>query len=160
MAATQTQNPAENKLLALAKTGSALLSSISTYPSTTSMSRDVVEELMAIVALTSMLLIALKSSLDQCHAAGFQAFPFVGPLCAEIEAGFEQLKKKVDEARKKNSGSVEKRLGWKPLVVGVKALGGEEEAEKLKRRLVQGRRMVGVLVEGVKVIGLRSIAER
>lgn len=159
MAIAQLQKPAENKLLLLVKSGSTLLSSISTYPSTTSHSLDVVEELMSIVAVTSTLLIALNSSLDQYLPAGQLDTPFVGPLYDEVAAGFEQLKKKVDKAREKNSGSIEKSLEWKPLVVGVEALGGLLEVGKLRKMLMEGRRKVGVLVEGVKLMGLRGIAE-
>jgi hypothetical protein len=118
MTTNEAPTAAEHPLLALARSASALLSSISAYPTSKSPSPDVAEELMSIVAITSSLLIALNSSLDQRLGWKSQSSPFVGPLCREIEAGLGEVRKKVDEGRKKNCGSVEKSLEWKPLVLG------------------------------------------
>jgi hypothetical protein len=152
------QDQRENKLLALARVGSSLISSISTYSSTHPTPGDVIEELFSIVAVTSTLLLTLNSTLDQYFVVASHDAPFIAPLCEDIAAGFEEFKNKVDEAKgKKPIRPNDESLGRKPLLVGVEVLGTEEEVGKLRKRLEEGKFRVRVLIDCVRVKGLQAL---
>jgi hypothetical protein len=83
------------------QTGQLLVTKITKYLSTLPHPIEIVEELVAVCAVTSSLLNTLSSALHFFRPLTLSPnHSFVGPLCHDFCFAFKQLEEKVDEARR------------------------------------------------------------
>lgn len=145
------QPPEENKLLAVAKTGSDLVWTVSFSSYDAPIPAKEAEELLSTVARTSTLLLTLNSALKEYFPSATPNQPFIAPLYKEILDVLQELQAKVDEAKKgRVTVSEGKSTMWESLLNGV----GE-----LRKRLEEGKRKVEVLIEGARLKGLHQLEE-
>lgn len=152
----------EPDLLYVANKGVALVTAITKYLSTLPHPIEIVEELVAVCAVTSTLLTSLHGTIQRFpHLALSRTHSFVAPLCYDALFAFKLLGSKVEEARRlrifepNNVGLV--RL---PKVAWTLVMGTEAKVAALRSRLYVEKYRVRVLIEAVSWAGLASLEPR
>lgn len=152
----------EPDLLFVANKGVVLVTAITKYLSTLPHPIEIVEELVAVCAVTSTLLTSLHSTIQRFpHLALSRTHSFVAPLCYDALFAFKLLGSKVEEARRmrifepNDIGLV--RL---PRVAWALVMGTEAKVAALRSRLYVEKYRVRVLIEAVSWAGLESLGMR
>jgi hypothetical protein len=150
------------QILAVAQLGTALVTDTTKYLSTLPHPIEVLEELVAVIAVTSNLLTSLNSALLRFPTLSASLSPecsFVGPLCEDVKKAFRDLEERVGEARQlrifepNDVGLVRlPRNAW------VLVMRGEQRAASLRSRLYVEKYRVRVLIEAVCWVGLNRKA--
>jgi hypothetical protein len=144
----------------LAHLGTTLVQNTTKYLSTLPHPIECLEELVAVVAVTSNLLTSLNSTLLRFPSlAGVLSpkYSFIGPLCEDIRKAFRELEERVLEAKglrifePNDVGLVRlPRNAW------VLVMRGEQRAASLRSRLYVEKYRVRVLIEAVCWVGLNG----
>jgi hypothetical protein len=153
---------AEPDLLLVANKGVLLVTAITKYLSTLPHPIEIVEELVAVCAVTSTLLTSLQTTIERFpHLKISRTHSFVAPLCRDVLFAFKLLGSKVEEARRmrlfepNDVGLVRlPRAAW-TLVMGT-----EVKVAALRSRLYVEKYRVRVLIEAVSWAGLASSVMR
>jgi hypothetical protein len=150
------------QILAVAQLGTTLVTNTTKYLSTLPHPIEVLEELIAVIAVTSNLLTSLNSTLlrfPTLSASLSPEYSFVGPLCEDVKKAFKELDERVSEARQlrvfepNDVGLVRlPRNAW------VLVMRGEQRAASLRSRLYVEKYRVRVLIEAVCWVGLHGKA--
>ncbi|XMA14283.1 hypothetical protein WAI453_007074 [Rhynchosporium graminicola] len=148
-------------LLSVSRSGDLLVADITKYLSTLPHPIEIVEELVAVSAVTSSLLLSLHTSLSRFpHLNLSSAKSFINPLCHDILFAFRLLSDRVQEAKRmrvfepNDVGLV--RL---PRAAWVLVLGSEAKVAALRSRLFVEKYRVRVLIEAVVWEGLRQLGK-
>ncbi len=148
------------QILAVSHLGTSLVTNTTKYLSTLPHPIEILEELIAVVAVTSNLLTSLNSALSRfpCLAASLSPrCSFVGPLCEDVKKAFKELEERIVEAKglrvfePNDVGLVRlPRNAW------VLVMRGEQRAASLRSRLYVEKYRVRVLIEAVCWVGLNG----
>ncbi|KAK0126638.1 hypothetical protein ONS95_008223 [Cadophora gregata] len=146
-------------LISVSRNGTLLVTNITKYLSTLPHPIEIVEELVAVCAVTSSLLTSLNSTLLRFpHLNLSLAKSFIAPLCHDILFAFKLLGDRVQEAKRmrvfepNDVGLVRlPRCAW------TLVLGTEAKVAALRSRLYVEKYRVRVLIEAVAYEGLRGL---
>jgi hypothetical protein len=145
-------------LVSVASEGTQLVSSTTKYLSTLPGIIIIIEELVAIVSITSSLLTSLDETLSKYPSTRDQTANFIKPLCEDVKAAFNELRSKLEEAKGKRvfepnvANTVrEQHYAWFSI------MGSKENMEKLRERLKVGKYRTRVLIETVNYKGLTEL---
>lgn len=146
-------------LISVSRNGTTLVTNITKYLSTLPHPIEVVEELVAVCAVTSSLLTSLNSTLLRFPHLNLSATKsFIAPLCHDILFAFKLLGDRVQEAKRmrvfepNDVGLVRlPRCAW------TLVLGTEAKVAALRSRLYVEKYRVRVLIEAVAYEGLRCL---
>ncbi|KAH7417501.1 hypothetical protein BKA64DRAFT_636860 [Cadophora sp. MPI-SDFR-AT-0126] len=146
-------------LISVSRNGTTLVTNITKYLSTLPHPIEVVEELVAVCAVTSSLLTSLNSTLLRFpHLNLSPTKSFIATLCLDILFAFKLLGDRVQEAKRmrvfepNDVGLVRlPRCAW------TLVLGTEAKVAALRSRLYVEKYRVRVLIEAVAYEGLRSL---
>ena len=146
-------------LITVSRNGTTLVTNITKYLSTLPHPIEVVEELVAVCAVTSSLLTSLNSTLLRFPHLNLSATKsFIAPLCHDILFAFKLLSDRVQEAKRmrvfepNDVGLVRlPRCAW------TLVLGTEAKVAALRSRLYVEKYRVRVLIEAVAYEGLRCL---
>ncbi|KAL2072744.1 hypothetical protein VTL71DRAFT_12087 [Oculimacula yallundae] len=148
-------------ILSVSRSGNLLVTNITKYLSTLPHPIEIVEELVAVSAVTSSLLLSLHSSLLRFqHLNLSSTLSFIQPLCHDILFAFKLLSDRVQEAKRmrvfepNDVGLV--RL---PRAAWTLVLGTEAKVASLRSRLFVEKYRVRVLIEAVVYEGLRTLGK-
>jgi hypothetical protein len=151
---------AMRQILAVSHLGTTLVANTTKYLSTLPHPIEILEELIAVVAVTSNLLTALNAAFARFPALSVHTSPkcpFVGPLCDDVRKAFRELEERVAEAKglrvfePNDVGLVRlPRNAW------VLVMRGEQRAASLRSRLYVEKYRVRVLIEAVCWVGLNG----
>jgi hypothetical protein len=132
-------------------TGHLLVTNITKYLSTLPHPIEIVEELVAVCAVTSSLLNTLSSAVHFFQPLTLSPkYSFVGPLCHDVCFAFKQLEEKVDEARRmKVFEPNDVGLVRLPRAAWVLVMGTEGKMKELRSRLYVEKYRVRVLIDAV-----------
>jgi hypothetical protein len=140
--------------------GVTLVTNTTKYLSSLPHPIEVVEELTAVIAITSNLLISLNSTLLRFPTLSALLSPkdsFIGPLCEDVKKAFKELEERVAEAKGLRV--------FKPNDVGLVRLPrnawclvmkGEHNAASLRSRLYVEKYRVRVFIDTVCWVGLNG----
>lgn len=135
-----------------------LVDYITKYLSTLSQPIDVIEELIAVISVTSNLLTTLASTIARFRSTTTLGSPFVKLLCRDISIGLSMFAQKINEAQRlgvfeiNNIGLVRvPRNAW------AYVMGGELRMAQFRSRLYVEKYRVRVLIDAVAWQGLRAI---
>ncbi|PVH85650.1 hypothetical protein DL98DRAFT_511237 [Cadophora sp. DSE1049] len=146
-------------LISVSRNGTTLVTNITKYLSTLPHPIEIVEELVAVCAVTSSLLTSLNSTLLRFPHLNLSATKsFIAPLCHDILFAFKLLGDRVQEAKRmrvfepNDVGLVRlPRCAW------TLVLGTEAKVAALRSRLYVEKYRVRVLIEAVAYEGLRGL---
>jgi len=146
-------------LISVSRNGTTLVTNITKYLSTLPHPIEVVEELVAVCAVTSSLLTSLNSTLLRFPHLNLSATKsFIAPLCHDILFAFKLLGDRVQEAKRmrvfepNDVGLVRlPRCAW------TLVLGTEAKVAALRSRLYVEKYRVRVLIEAIAYEGLRGL---
>lgn len=160
--ASQPRQKQELELLHVAQKGTQLVTGITKYFSTLPHPIEIVEELVAVVAVTSSLLTALDHALSRFpHLALSRSKSFIAPLCHDVLFAFMLLGSKVDEAKRmKIFEPNDVGLVRLPKSAWVLVVGSEPKVAALRSRLYIEKYRVRVLIETVCFVGLKKLSFR
>lgn len=152
-------SPPQQDLISVSRNGTTLVTNITKYLSTLPHPIEVVEELVAVCAVTSSLLTSLNSTLLRFPHLNLSApKSFIAPLCHDILFAFKLLGDRVQEAKRmrvfepNDVGLVRlPRCAW------TLVLGTEAKVAALRSRLYVEKYRVRVLIEAVAYEGLRCL---
>lgn len=148
----------EAGLTDISNKGIQLIAHITKYLSTLAHPIDVIEELIAVISVTSNLLTTLDSTISRFQSTITPRASFVKLLCHDISIGFSMFAQKVNEAQRlgvfeiNNVGLVRvPRNAW------AYVMGGELRMAQFRSRLYVEKYRVRVLIDAVAWQGLRAI---
>jgi hypothetical protein len=151
------------QILSVSHIGASLVTNTTKYLSTLPHPIEILEELIAVVAVTSNLLTSLNSALSRFPSLGASLNPkssFVGPLCEDIKKAFKELEERVAEAKGlKVFEPNDVGLVRLPRNAWVLVMRGEQRAASLRSRLYVEKYRVRVLIEAVSWVGLNGKSE-
>jgi hypothetical protein len=150
-----------DQLVLIAQLGTVLVTNTTKYLSTLPHPIEVLEELVAVVSVTSNLLTSLNCTLQRFPSLARLSpkHSFVGPLCEDVKKAFRELEERVLEAKgmrifePNDVGLVRlPRNAW------VLVMRGEQRAASLRSRLYVEKYRVRVLIEAICWVGLSGKA--
>ncbi|KAG4428718.1 hypothetical protein IFR05_015797 [Cadophora sp. M221] len=149
----------QTDLLTVSRSGTTLVTNITKYLSTLPHPIEIVEELVAVCAVTASLLLSLNSALARFpHLNLSSTHSFIAPLCHDILFAFKLLADRVQESKRlrvfePNSVGLVRlpRSAW------ILVLGTEAKVAALRSRLYVEKYRVRVLIEAVTWEGLRAL---
>ena len=151
-----------DQLILISQLGTVLVTNTTKYLSTLPHPIEVLEELVAVVSVTSNLLTSLNCTLLRFPSLAAKLSPkysFVGPLCEDVRKAFREFEERVLDAKgmrifePNDVGLVRlPRNAW------VLVMRGEQRAASLRSRLYVEKYRVRVLIEAVCWVGLNGKA--
>lgn len=148
-------------LLSVAEIGTLFVSSTTRYLSTLPGIVVIIEELVAIVSMTSSLLASLDEALGRYPSTREQTAGFIMPHCEDIMTAFEELRSKMEVAKERrvfeaNDANMLRvqHFAWHSV------LGSKENMDKLREKLRAGKSRTRVLIEIVDYKGLKELKEK